>query len=93
MHIFSWLSNGTSLLYFLPSMILLIVVSLVCVRIYVVICLKTLSPKLFKIFLIPVVLLGFIFWALPLNMGFYEFFRAFFDVLFSFNSQIVISLR
>lgn len=36
------------------------------------------SPKIFKILLIPVVLLGFIIWVIPMNMRFYEFFRAMF---------------
>lgn len=83
MHIFSWLSKGTSLLYFLPSIILLIVVILVCVRIYLVIFLKALSPKIFKIFLIPVVLLG---------LGFYEFFRAFFILYLHLILKLFIRL-
>lgn len=76
MDIFSWLAKGTGLLYFLPSMMVLLVVIVVCVRIYVLLFVKTLSPKVFKTLLVPVVLLGFIIWAIPMNMGFYDFFRA-----------------
>lgn len=75
MDIFSWLAKGTGLLYFLPSMMVLLVVIVVCVRIYVLLFVKTLSPKVFKTLLVPVVLLGFIIWAIPMNMGFYDFFR------------------
>ncbi len=78
MDIFSWLSKGTDFLYFLPSMILLIIVIAVCLGIYVIIFVKTqtLSTKIFKILLVPVVLLGFIIWAIPMKMGFYEFFKS-----------------
>ncbi len=78
MDVFSWLSTGTDLLYFLPSMILLIVVIVVCVGIYVVIFIKILSPNLFKFFLIPVALIGFFIWIIPMDMGFHEFFRTMF---------------
>ena len=79
MDIFSWLKKGTDLLYFLPSMILLIVVMVACVGFYVIIFIKIFSPKLFAFFLILVVLFGFFIWAIPMGMGFYEFFRT--DVL------------
>ena len=53
MHIFSRLSKGTSLLYFLPSMIFNSCHFSLCENLRCNI-LKTLSPKIFKIFLIPV---------------------------------------
>ncbi|HWI49610.1 MAG TPA: hypothetical protein VNU45_15445 [Rummeliibacillus sp.] len=76
MDTFLWSSKGIDLLYFLPSLILLIVVMVACVGIYVVIFIKRLSPNLFKFFLIPIALLGLLIWAIPMDMGFYEFFRA-----------------
>jgi len=78
MDIFSWFPIGVHLLYFIPSMMLLIVVPFVCVRIYAAIFSKILPYKIYKSLVFPIVLLGFFLWAIPMNMGFYGFFRGMF---------------
>jgi len=76
MDIFSGISLGGSLLFFIPPMILLPVVMVVCVAIYKNLFGKILSTKIYNFFIGPIALLGFFVWAIPMNMGFYEFFRA-----------------
>ena len=78
MDIFSWFPIGVRLLYFIPSMILLIVVPFACVGLYAAIFSKILPYKIYKSLLFPIALLGFFIWAIPMNMGFYEFFRGMF---------------
>lgn len=76
MDIFSGKSLGGSLLLFIPPMILLPVVMVVCVTIYKTLFGKILPTKIYNFFIGPVALLGFFIWAIPMNMRFYEFFRA-----------------
>lgn len=71
-------SLGASLWYFIPPMILLPVVMVVCVVIYRIIFIKLLPTKIFNFFIGPIALLGFFIWAIPMNIGFYEFFRSIF---------------
>ncbi|MET4563505.1 hypothetical protein [Lysinibacillus parviboronicapiens] len=78
MDIFSWISVVGSLLYLIPPMILLPIVMVVCVVIYKLLFGKILPTKIYNFFIGPVALVGFFVWALPMNMGFYEFFRAIF---------------
>lgn len=78
MDIFSWFPIGVRLLYFIPSMILLIVVPFICVGMYAVIFSKILPYKIYKCLLFPIAPLGFLIWAIPMNMGFYDFFRGIF---------------
>ncbi len=73
MDIFSDISLGGSLLFFIPPMILLLIV---CVAIYKTLFGKILPTKIYNFFIGPIALLGFLIWAIPMNMGFYEFFRA-----------------
>ena len=76
MAIFSGLSLGGSLLYFIPPILLLPVVMVVCALVYKIIFKNILPTKIYNVFIGPVTLLGFFIWAIPMNMGFYEFFRA-----------------
>lgn len=76
MDIFSGLSLGGSLLYFIPPMLLLPVVMVVCAIVYKMIFKGILPTKIYNLFIGPVTLLGFYIWAIPMDMGFYEFFRA-----------------
>ncbi|MFJ7662414.1 hypothetical protein ACIQXW_08440 [Lysinibacillus sp. NPDC097162] len=78
MDISSDLSLGTSLWNFIPPMILLVVAMSACMGIYVVLFKKVLPRKIYNFFLGPVALIGFYIWAVPMNIGFYEFFRAMF---------------
>ncbi|QTB25222.1 hypothetical protein [Lysinibacillus sphaericus] len=76
MDIFSGLSIGGSLLYFIPPMLLLPVVMVVCAAIYKALLGNILPTKIYNFLLVPIAILGFFIWAIPMNMGFYEFFRA-----------------
>lgn len=78
MDIFTGLSLGRSLLYFIPPMLLLPVVMIVCAVTYKILLGNILPTKIYKFFLCSITLLGFFIWAIPMNMGFYEFFRAMF---------------
>ncbi|TQR27184.1 hypothetical protein C7Y47_23480 [Lysinibacillus sphaericus] len=78
MDIFSGLSISGSLLYFIPPMLLLPAVMVVCAAIYKVLLGNILPPKIYNLLLGPIALLGFFIWAIPMDMGFYEFFRAMF---------------
>jgi len=44
--------------------------------IYKILLGKILPTKIYNFFLGPIALLGFFIWAIPMKMGFYEFFRA-----------------
>ncbi|MFF2176005.1 hypothetical protein ACFVT8_06020 [Lysinibacillus sp. NPDC058147] len=76
MDIFSSLSLDGSLLYFIPPMLLLPIVMVVCVAIYRAILGRILPTRVYNLLLGPIALLGFFIWAIPMKMGFYEFFRA-----------------
>ncbi|MEX3743904.1 MULTISPECIES: hypothetical protein [Lysinibacillus] len=78
MDIFSGLSIGGSLLYFIPPMLLLLGVMVACVAIYKVLLGNILPTKVYNLLLGPIALLGFFIWAIPMDIGFYEFFRAMF---------------
>lgn len=78
MDIFTGLSIGGSLLYFIPPMLLLTVVMVVCVAIYKMLFGKILPTKVYNFLIGPIALLGFFIWAIPMDMGFYEYFRAMF---------------
>ncbi|MGE7947928.1 hypothetical protein [Lysinibacillus sp. NPDC093688] len=78
MDIFSGLTIGASLLYFIPPMLLLPVVMVICVAIYRALFGKILPTKVYNFLMGPIALLGFFIWAIPMDMGFYEFFRAMF---------------
>lgn len=64
------------LLCFIPPILLLPVVIVVCLEIYRISLRKVLPTKVYKLLLGPIALLGFFIWAIPMDMGFYEFFRA-----------------
>jgi len=49
-----------------------------CVAINKVLLRKIWSTKVYDFFIGPIALLGYFFWAIPLDMGYYEFFRAMF---------------
>ena len=70
------LKLGADLLYFIPPLIFLIVVPLICALIYAGIFHRILPAKIYNFFLGPSVLVGFYIWAVPMKIGFYEFFRA-----------------
>ena len=76
MDIFTGLSLGESLLYFIPPMLLLPIVMIGCAVIYKILLGNILPKKIYNFLLGPITLLGFFIWAIPMNMGFYEFFRA-----------------
>lgn len=76
--IFTGLSIGADLLYFIPPMLLLPVVMVLCVALYRILFVKLLPNKIFNFFIGPIALIGFIIWAIPMNIGFYEFFRSIF---------------
>lgn len=76
MDIFSGISLSGSLLFLIPPLIILLVVMVVCVAIYKKLFRKILPTKIYNFFIAPIALLGFFIWAIPMNMGFYEFFRA-----------------
>jgi len=76
MDIFTDISSGGSLLFFIPPLILLPVVMIGCAVIYKILLGKILPTKIYNFFLGPIALLGFFIWAIPMKMGFYEFFRA-----------------
>ncbi|WP_025116375.1 hypothetical protein [Lysinibacillus fusiformis] len=74
MDILTGLSLGGSLLYFIPPMLLLPVVMIGCAVIYKVLLGNILPKKIYNFLLGPIALLGFFIWAIPMKMGFYEFF-------------------
>ncbi|MEQ6853276.1 hypothetical protein AAHH17_02270 [Lysinibacillus capsici] len=76
MDIFTDISRTESLWFFIPPIILLPVVMIGCAMIYKILLGNILPTKIYKFFLGPIALLGFFIWAIPMNMGFYEFFRA-----------------
>ncbi|MGC7931265.1 hypothetical protein ACP3VS_21925 [Lysinibacillus sp. VIII_CA] len=76
MDIFTDISGSGSLWFFIPTMILLPVVMIGCAIIYKILLGSILPKKVYNFFLGPIALLGFFIWAIPMNMGFYEFFRA-----------------
>jgi len=76
MDIFTDISSGGSLLFFIPPLILLPVVMIGCAVIYKILLDSILPKKVYNFLLGPIALLGFFIWAIPMNMGFYEFFRA-----------------
>lgn len=76
MDLWSSISIGSDLWYFIPPMLLLPTVMFLCVWIYKILLDKVLPTKLYNFFIGPVVLIGFFIWAIPMNVGFYEFFRA-----------------
>ncbi|WP_445478007.1 hypothetical protein ACULLL_16735 [Lysinibacillus irui] len=78
MDIFTDISSAGSLWFFIPPLILLPVVMTGCAMIYKILLGNILPTKIYKFFLGPIALLGFFIWAIPMNMGFYEFFRAMF---------------
>ena len=78
MDISTGLSLGGSLLYFIPPMLLLPVVMIVCAVTYKILLGNILLTKFYNFFLCSITLLSFFIWAIPMNMGFYEFFRAMF---------------
>jgi len=47
-----------------------------CAVIYKILLSSILPKKVYNFLLGPIALLGFFIWAIPMNMGFYEFFRA-----------------
>jgi hypothetical protein len=59
-------------------MFLLPIVMIACVAINKVLLRKIWSTKVYDFFIGPIALLGYFFWAIPLDMGYYEFFRAMF---------------
>ncbi|WP_291760096.1 hypothetical protein [Lysinibacillus sp. UBA5990] len=76
MDIFTDISSAGSLWFFIPRMILLPIVMIGCAVIYKILLGKILPTKIYNFLLGPIALLGFFIWAIPMNMGFYEFFRA-----------------
>lgn len=78
MDVFTELLIGGSLLYLIPPMLLLPVVMIGCAMIYKILLGNILPKKIYNFLLGPIALLGFFIWAIPLNMGFHEFFRAMF---------------
>lgn len=70
------LKLGTELYCFIPPILLLLVVPTVFAIIYAILFRKILPTKLFNFFIKPVVILGLYVWAVPMELGFFEFFRA-----------------
>ncbi|TQR28456.1 hypothetical protein C7Y47_21725 [Lysinibacillus sphaericus] len=64
------------LLCFIPPILLLPAIMVVCVAIYKTLLGKILPIKIYNLLLVPIALLGFFIWAIPMDMGFFEFFRA-----------------
>ncbi|WP_025116247.1 hypothetical protein [Lysinibacillus fusiformis] len=58
--------------------IMLMVVIIGCIVVFASIFEKLLPKLIYKSLLVCVALVGFYIWAEPMNMGFYEFFRAMF---------------
>lgn len=76
MDIFIDISSAGSLWFFIPPMILLPVVMIGCAMIYKILLGNILPKKIYNLLLGPIALLGFFICAIPMNMGFYGFFRA-----------------
>lgn len=76
MDIFTDISSIRSLWLLIPPMILLPVVMIGCAVIYKILLGNILPKKIYNFLLGPIALLGFFIWVIPMNMGFYEFFRA-----------------
>lgn len=70
------ISESVNFNYLIPPLILLLVVPTIFAFIYTVIFRRILPAKIFNFLLGPVVLLGFYVWAVPMEIGFYEYFRA-----------------
>jgi len=64
------------LYYFIGPFILLLIIPFLCTGLYAAIFSNILPNSIYKFLLGPVALLGFYIWAVPMKMGFYEFFRA-----------------
>lgn len=70
------LKLGTQLYYFIPPILLMIIVPTIFAAIFAVLFRRILPDKIFNFFLVAVILLGLYVWAAPMETGFYEFFRA-----------------
>ncbi|MER2262352.1 MAG: hypothetical protein ABS934_10075 [Psychrobacillus sp.] len=70
------LKIGAQLYPFIPPLILLFIVPIFSFIIFRALFGKILPTKIFKFFIVPVLLLGFYIWAGPMKIGFYEYFRA-----------------
>ncbi|MCM3390442.1 hypothetical protein LG296_20605 (plasmid) [Ureibacillus chungkukjangi] len=62
--------------YFIPSLLLLLLVPTIFAIIYAILFRRILPPKIFNFFIVPVVIIGFYVWAVPMEIGFHEYFRA-----------------
>lgn len=76
MNFLDGLSLGANLKYFIPPFLLLLLVPGTCAGIYTIIFKRVLPDSIYKYLLGPVALLGIYIWAVPMNTGFYEFFRS-----------------
>ncbi|MFE3576850.1 hypothetical protein [Lysinibacillus sp. NPDC059133] len=71
-------SGGLSVLFIILPVIILMVVEIGCIVVFSLIFEKLLPNKIYKYLLVCVALVGFYIWAMPMNLGYYEFFRAMF---------------
>lgn len=74
----SLINGGLSVFYIILPVIMLMLVVIGCIVVFASIFEKLLPKKIYKSLLICVTLLGFYIWAIPMDMGFYGFFRAIF---------------
>ncbi|WP_155590969.1 hypothetical protein [Lysinibacillus cavernae] len=72
----TFLSGGLSVLFIILPVMLLMAVEIGCIIIFSSIFEKLLPHKIYKSLLVCVALAAFYIWAVPMNMGYSEFFRA-----------------
>lgn len=72
------LNGGLSVLYIALPVILLMVVQFGCIFVFSLIFVKLLPIKIYRFLLGCVALVAFYIWAVPMNLGFHEFFRSMF---------------
>ncbi|KOS64692.1 hypothetical protein FJQ98_14500 [Lysinibacillus agricola] len=71
-------SGGLSVLYIILPVIILMAVEIGCIVVFSSIFEKLLPNKIYKSLLVCVALVIFYIWAVPMDLGFLNFFRAMF---------------
>ncbi|AYC28707.1 hypothetical protein [Paenisporosarcina cavernae] len=60
-------------------LVVLIITMVIAASVYKILLGKILPPKVFDFFFGPVCLFGFYLWAIPMQMGFYDVFKNYFN--------------
>ncbi|MEG0439167.1 hypothetical protein [Solibacillus cecembensis] len=72
------LNGGLSVIITILPVLVLMVVQFGCIFVFSLIFVKLLPIKIYRSLLVCVALVAFYIWAVPMNLGFHEFFRSMF---------------